>query len=226
MTNSSDNDLDLLLAELRDTQPSPGFEQRLLTTMEQLPPSAPSRSWFWPVAIACACAATVIAVTILPRATHDLASPAQPSPHAVTQSSTPDTVATTAPETQSHAIIHSVHSIATPPQPRTDAPASSMDDVALAETLAPSRPAPPMPLTRDERLLLRAARHTDEVTVAQLEALPRPSLRWRDAAITQFLQRNLASLAVAESFHPTPPQEQPQALSQPETPPSQPDAPQ
>jgi hypothetical protein len=102
----------------------------------------------------------------------------------------------------------------------TAEPTQTAEAALLADTTAPSHPAPPMPLTPDERLLVRAARHTEQTSVAQLEPLPRPSARdSENRAIEQFIQRNLASLALAESFNPTP------AAPVPEEPPAPADPP-
>lgn len=47
--------------------------------------------------------------------------------------------------------------------------ADSGDSVALSETLAASFPAPPMPLTEQERLLLRLLHKVDPVEIAMLD---------------------------------------------------------
>src|SRR5260370_20369978 len=44
------------------------------------------------------------------------------------------------------------------------------DSVALEEMHAPSRPAPPMPLTEQERLLLRLVHKDDPVELAMLDS--------------------------------------------------------
>jgi hypothetical protein len=50
-----------------------------------------------------------------------------------------------------------------------DSAADSDDSVAMSEMQAPSFPAPPMPLTEQERLLLRIARKVDPVEMAMLD---------------------------------------------------------
>jgi hypothetical protein len=52
------------------------------------------------------------------------------------------------------------------------------DTIALAETLAPSHPAPPMPLTQQEKLLLRVARTDNPQVLAMLN----PTLRAQQEA--------------------------------------------
>ena len=60
------------------------------------------------------------------------------------------------------------------------------DSVALSEMLAPSHPAPPMPLTEQERLLLRIAHRGDPVEMAMLDPMVRAT---RDAEEQTEFQR-------------------------------------
>jgi len=84
------------------------------------------------------------------------------------------------------------------------------DTIALAETLAPSRPAPPMPLTAQEQLLLAATRRGQPIEVAELDLLRAPALRSAAEArersnLRQFAQSLLGPLAAAEALNPDPP---------------------
>jgi hypothetical protein len=84
------------------------------------------------------------------------------------------------------------------------------DALALAETLAPSRPIPPIPLTAEEHLLLLATRHGQPIELAELETLRLPALQARAEARQQTTIRNyihslLGPLAAAEAINPTPP---------------------
>jgi hypothetical protein len=84
------------------------------------------------------------------------------------------------------------------------------DPVALAETQAPSRPAPEMPMTAQERLLQRVVRHDDPIEIAELEPLPKNPLRSaattnEDDAVKNVVQHFLKQLAAAEVLNPTPP---------------------
>jgi hypothetical protein len=91
------------------------------------------------------------------------------------------------------------------------APASTdLDALALAETLAPSHPAPPMPLTAEEHLLLLATRPGQPIELAELETLRQPALQARaqareQATIRNYIHSLLGPLAAAEAIHPTPP---------------------
>jgi hypothetical protein len=59
------------------------------------------------------------------------------------------------------------------------------DTIALAETLAPSRPAPPMPLTQQERLMLSVLRSGDQEEIAALNPAERDFLFAQDQAAFQ-----------------------------------------
>ena len=56
--------------------------------------------------------------------------------------------------------------------------ARSEDSLAMREMMAPSQPAPPMPLTKQEKLLLRLVHKGDPVELAMLN----PELRARQIA--------------------------------------------
>jgi hypothetical protein len=92
----------------------------------------------------------------------------------------------------------------------------NLDTIALAETRAPSRPAPPMPLTAQEHLLLAAARAGQPIEVAELDMARAPNLRAaaeyrEDARIRRYVKGLLASFAVADALSPT--TSQPQEIS-------------
>jgi len=82
------------------------------------------------------------------------------------------------------------------------------DAVALAETLAPSHPIPPLPLTAEERLLFSATRPGQPIELAQLELAREPNLRAAAVArehtsFVQIARSLLAPLAAAEALEPT-----------------------
>jgi len=89
--------------------------------------------------------------------------------------------------------------------PATDDP----DAIALAETLAPSHPIAPLPLTAEERLLFNATRPGQPIELAQLELAREPNLRAAAVArehstLVQLARSLLAPLAAAEALDPTP----------------------
>jgi hypothetical protein len=89
---------------------------------------------------------------------------------------------------------------AAPAQPDPDA-------IALAETLAPTRAAPPMPATRQEQLLAAAMRPGQPLQLAALEQASAPALRAQaqareDARIQRYVHSMLAPFAVADELSP------------------------
>jgi hypothetical protein len=93
----------------------------------------------------------------------------------------------------------------------------NLDTIALAETRAPSRPAPPMPLTPQEHLLLAAARPGQPIEVAELDMARAPNLRAtaeyrEDASLRRYVKTLLAPFAVADALSPTT-TSQPQEIS-------------
>ncbi len=105
-------------------------------------------------------------------------------------------------------------------------PPTDPDAIALAETLAPSRPAPLMPLTPQENLLLAATRPGQPIEIAELEPLREPALRaaaeaHQHASRRQYLQALLAPLVFAQALEPTspsPPQDEAQSAVPSESP--------
>jgi hypothetical protein len=94
-----------------------------------------------------------------------------------------------------------------------------LDAIALAETQAPSHPAPPMPLTAQERLLIRATRPGQPIELAELDTAREPALRSlaqarERATLRQYIHSLLGPLAMAEALNPTP---SPSASDEPPT---------
>jgi hypothetical protein len=95
-------------------------------------------------------------------------------------------------------------------------PPSAQDPeaIALAETLAPSRPAPPMPLTAQEKLIQAATRPGQPIQLAELDLARAPNLRAaaearQTASIDRYVRSLLAPFVVADALQPT-------AISQPQ----------
>jgi hypothetical protein len=91
-------------------------------------------------------------------------------------------------------------------------PATDLDALALTETLAPSHPAPPMPLTAEEHLLVLATRQGQPMELAELETLRQPALQAaaearEQATLRIYVHSLLAPLAAAEAINPTSPSE-------------------
>jgi hypothetical protein len=93
---------------------------------------------------------------------------------------------------------------------RFSLPPSAQDPeaIALAETLAPSRPAPPMPLTAQEKLIQAATRPGQPLQLAELDLARAPVLRAaaqarETASIDRYVRSLLAPFAVADALQPT-----------------------
>ncbi|HSY34487.1 MAG TPA: hypothetical protein VK814_01930 [Acidobacteriaceae bacterium] len=89
-------------------------------------------------------------------------------------------------------------------------PPSAQDPeaIALAETLAPSRPAPPMPLTAQEKLIQSATRPGQPIQLAELDLARAPHLRAAAQArenedMERYVKSLLAPFAVADALQPT-----------------------
>jgi len=84
------------------------------------------------------------------------------------------------------------------------------DAIALAETLAPSHPAPPLPLTSQEALLLRSMRRGQPIEVAELDTLRESALTaiaaaHERASLREYVHNLLGPLATAQALTPTSP---------------------
>ena len=90
----------------------------------------------------------------------------------------------------------------------TPAPQQDPDAIALAETLVPSRPAPPMPLTAQEKLIQAATRPGQPIQLAELDLARAPILRAaaqvrEHASAESYVKSLLAPFAVADALQPT-----------------------
>jgi hypothetical protein len=162
----------------------------------------------------------------------DFRAHSNPLPQALTAPSTPTAQDRTAASVLEDAALHSPHHSLIPttalpasvisPQPSPSA--QDLDQLALAETLAPSHPAPPLPLTAQEHLMLAATRPGQPIQLAELDISRSSSLRAEakareEASIGRYVKRLLFPFAVADALSPTT-DSQPQEASTPATPPS------
>jgi hypothetical protein len=204
MNPSADDLIHQALDGLRQAQPSTGLDRRILRALETRPCTTVRRPfWLWPAALATA--ALLLTLTLarphnLPIAdTAHVERPAAPATIAPLPAS-PNPTRTRPPQP---------HSLS--PQP---SPSPSADQLALDDAHAPSHPAPPIPLTAQEKVLLRAARPGAPLELAELEPMREAAFRAaaearEKAAIEQYVHRILAPLALSESVNPNPPAESP-----------------
>jgi hypothetical protein len=210
---SPDQSIDQVLHGLRDSQPSAQMEHRILATLEatlehalQNPASvrSPSKGRRLPflglasptrpiAACAAALAGLVLAAIMLPSREHRLA----PAPKS---SRTNPQLIVSVPSTASGATAPAPWKIPSPPQPaprmrpvqntnlHATKTATNQDEdaVALSEMRAPSFPAPPMPLTQQEKLLLRLVHKGAPEELAMLD----PGYRARQQAQSDAEFRN------------------------------------
>lgn len=181
--------IEKVLAGLRDVEAPAGMERRILDGLDGHARKR-SASWRWqgavmrgiPVSyVACGAALAVfvlaLAVPAMRRFGH---TPAQPKMAAVPAGSTPATRSVVAAtDADSAPREPKVHLASAPDASRAamvrvtgsvgDSAADPEDSVAMSEMRAASFPAPPMPLTEQERLFLRITRSGETVELAVLD---------------------------------------------------------
>ena len=182
-----DHEIDRLLAGLRQVQPPAGMDHRILDTLRDTGAHAPQHSAstrlfalpIWASALPAIVLVAAFAWNTL--ATHPAAIPrhsAWPSTAPVLHADVPAIpIPASGPTPQ--------RTLSKASQPRTRSakaqPSKSLraeDELALREMRASSHPAPPLPLTKQERLLLRMARRRDPDQIALLD----PEARERQLA--------------------------------------------
>jgi hypothetical protein len=143
--NKTDEAIDRVLAGLRDIEPPAGLERRILDGMEH----RTVQRWSWnPLLNWAAAGSLVIAITLV-ASMHRSTRGAPQHP----DQAQPGELATARTDAASTPGIHSVRT------PRIDRRSAT---VAPAETaMEPGFPAPPMPLTDQEKMLLRLAHRAD-----------------------------------------------------------------
>jgi hypothetical protein len=220
--------IDQVLQALRTTEPPTGLEQRIAARLAQAAeartpsapilslPKAPLSSFAGAKFYTAAALTVIIALTTLAllhnRASTTTQSQAIPFHPAVpTRSATPpqslaaNTRTTLVPRGFSLG-SHNLYQrggVLTPASSRQPDP----DAIALAETLAPSRPAPPMSLTPQEQLIAAATRPGQPIQLAELDEARAPVLRAaaqarEDANIQRYIRSMLAPFAVADALSP------------------------
>ncbi len=173
---TSEEIIDQTLAGLRDTQPPAGMEDRVLHAIQDRA-SSPSvwrwwrplemraQSWSWGAAAA-GIAAVFLSLAVLSAHRRDhntVESSRQPVP----VKAQPPAVQTAVAEPAPHAMP--VKRIAVRKGTQKTQSLSEEDAIALSEMRAPSHPAPEMPLTQQERLMLRIVHGGDPVELAELD---------------------------------------------------------
>jgi hypothetical protein len=179
-----DEAIDRMLKGLRDAEAPQGMERRILEVVSQ---SAPAHSrWTsvflkaqpWAIAAAAAIVVSLAASLALHRnhqVDHAAATPKLHTSPAVTTAQT-EVAATIIPQHKKSLGV----SLQTTTAPKTEA-ISDEDALAISEMLAPSKPAPPLPLTHQEKLLAEVVHHGAPEELATL----RPDVRARQIEISK-----------------------------------------
>jgi hypothetical protein len=165
-----------VLAGLRGAEASPGLERRILAAVEEresVRPVATPR-WAWSVALAgMAAACLFLAITAIYRHEHPSTQaqqhvlPAEPATGVLEASLLPhEPIAPTRTSARTAVPVRKVRQI------------SAADVLLFREMRAASHPAPEAPLTKEEKLLLRAVHTGDPQVMAMLD----PEVRARQEA--------------------------------------------
>jgi|GEM_PF-859245 len=216
---NSEEAIEKVLAGLRDTEAPDGMERRILKVLEDQASARPrsvwrrfrppwliapvrpaaTRSLAWGVAFA-GLFAVALAVPAIRRLGH---APAQSSAQSLSQSkrnSAPaGSLPLAAPRTQETPKTAAKSAELPPPRPGMRSGAKTNvsrakavrdgDSVALNEMHDTSYPAPPMPLTEQEKLLLRIAHRGDPVELAMLDPAVRAERDAEEKAdVTKFFE--------------------------------------
>jgi hypothetical protein len=217
MNTDIDQNIERVLTGLRHTAPTTDLEARIHQHLAQTTTANPQRLSFPAVILSIAkdprivfgssagfaavTAATCAVIALLMLLTH----PPRTQPSSANGTSQPAIVIPTtptgnpAPDVRAVALAshRATNWVARRPNVRSDAPtliaevapAPDLDAIALAETLTPSHPAPPMPLTRQEYLILTILRSGDQPQIAELDPAEREAALNRDRAeFNQFFQ--------------------------------------
>jgi hypothetical protein len=168
----ADETIERLMEGLRDAEPSAGMQRRILGAMRVHEAVSSYPLWHWLItpsllrpsvaaslACAAALAASLIVAIMVSRPLHPPREATNNSTHAdAWQRKRPETIAQKAPIEPRRTAS------------RASASRSRRDDAsAVGETQTASYPAPPLPLTEQEKLLLRLAHRDDAENMAILD---------------------------------------------------------
>jgi hypothetical protein len=182
-----DRNIDCALAGLRDAQPRSGLNSRILASLEHRS-SQPQRSRLDFSAHLALWTAAILAIASLMILHHEPIAPAQFSKNAVARRATnPEPFSTTNPAQNSNTLSsrpkHRRHAAMrsgeTPVFESSKATQSdrttitNLDVQAVADLHAPSHPAPPLPLTPQEKLFLHMLHYGNATQLAELDPLVR-----------------------------------------------------
>jgi hypothetical protein len=189
---NSEEAIDRVLEGLRETEVPAGMERRILRALEEGATGTLRSRWWrvdlmarspaWGFALA-GLLAVAVAIPAIRRLGHSTANePLSAAPMKPLEVSAHDVVAKRAESVPSKADVRPVRKIDAQAKAERARVGADGDAVALNERDEASFPAPPMPLTDQERLLLRIAHRRDPVEVAELDPVMRAVREAEDKA--------------------------------------------
>ena len=163
MRKGSEDAIRQVLEGLRDVETPIGMERRILDAVQDRALVRPARMPLrgWSAVLACA----MVALLVIPMAYRGVRRPVQPNTHSVSAGVSKTAVDSTPKREPPVAAVQSVRL-------KTNAKRAKLmrdsESAELREMHAASFPAPPMPLTAQEKLLLRIAHHGAPEELAML----------------------------------------------------------
>jgi hypothetical protein len=169
--NDSEELIEKVLAGLRNADPSPGMERRILAAIQDRASTQSQSIWrrfipLWlvtqaslsitrPAACGAALAGIVAAALVIPAIHRREQVPTQPKKNLAPLKTLPPTSSEVIAENTQPPEAQSSMRPKIKANPRRVELVHADDSLAMREMRAPSRPAPPLPLTEQEKLLLR-----------------------------------------------------------------------
>jgi hypothetical protein len=194
---NSDELVDRLLAAMRDAEAPEGMKRRVATRLQNHSQATPVRrdwlrvmpSWAWG-----ACVASVIFSMVTVRMNHSKNSTEAPTtvkPAAIVATDAVKAEDSAVTAARPHETILRVTARSTKEEPIVT---SVEDSLAVSEMMAPSQPAPEVPLTEQERLLLQVVRRGDPEELAMLEPEKRAARNEKEKAdVKRFFEEEQSS---------------------------------
>ena len=161
---NSDDAIERVLTGLREAEAPVGMERRILEAVQDRAAVKSARllPWVWGTALACTMV-TCVAISLVYRAARV---PVQPNLHSAPAGVMPKVALATTTKSGSPGVA--VQSVRLKANGKRAKLMRDSDSIALSERDTASFPAPPMPLTEQEKLLLRVVHHGAPEELAML----------------------------------------------------------
>jgi hypothetical protein len=195
---NSDELVDRLLAAVRDAEAPEGMKRRLATRLQNHSQATPVRrdwlrvmpSWAWGACVAGVIVFSMVAVRIN-HSKNSIEVPTAVKPGAIVATDSVRAEGSAITAARPHDPILRVRAKSTTEEPVVT---SDEDSLAVSEMMAPSQPAPEVPLTEQERLLLQVVRRGDPEELALLEPEKRAARNEKEKAdVKRFFQEEESS---------------------------------